>query len=58
MTTEQEIKNKIHDAIPLHPTCEQIRSEQIKIRVAMRILFAELLAAQGPKPYEPRTQLK
>lgn len=54
--TTQEIKNKVHNAIPLHPSCEQVRQAQIEARAAVRILIEEIL--KGRQPFDPRTQFK
>lgn len=54
--TTQEIKNKVHAAIPLDMNCEQVRKAQIEARAAMRVLIEELLREN--KPYEPREQYK
>jgi len=54
--TTQEIKNKVHNAIPLNTSCEQVRKAQIEARAAIRILIEELF--RKPKPYEPRTEMK
>lgn len=54
--TTQEIKQAVHDAIPLNTTCEQVRRAQIEARVAVRVLIEEIL--KDRQPFDPRTQFK
>jgi len=61
--TIQEIKQAVHNAIPLHPSCEQVRQAQIEARAAVRVLIEEIVREMQPdglrlQPYEPRTEVK
>ena len=56
MTTEKQIQIIVEKHIPLDPTCEIKRKEQIKQRVGIRIEIEEL--TRKLQQYEPRTQLK
>lgn len=58
MTTEQRIKIIVERNIPLNPTCEIKRKEQIKQRVMLRIQIEELIRELSLQQYEPRTQFK
>jgi len=56
MTTEKRIQIIVERNIPLNPTCETKRKEQIKQRIAIRMEMEEL--TRELQKYEPRTQLK
>ena len=58
MTTEQRTKIIVERNIPLNPTCEIKRKEQIKQRVMLRIQIEELIRELSLQQYEPRTQFK
>ena len=56
MTTQDRIKIIVERNIPLDPTCQTKRNDQIKQRVQLRLQLEELFRELAP--YEPRTQLK
>lgn len=58
MTTESRIKTIVERNIPLDPTCETKRKEQISQRIALRLQIEELIRELSLQQYEPRTLLK
>jgi len=58
MTTEKRIQVIVERNIPLNPTCQVKRTEQIKQRVMLRLQVEELIRELSLQQYEPRQQLK
>ena len=58
MTTEKRIQIIIERNIPLDPTCQTKRTEQMKQRIMIRMQIEELVRNLSLQQYEPREQLK
>jgi len=58
MTTEKQIQIIVERNIPLDPTCQTKRNEQMKQRIMIRMQMEELVRKLSFQQYEPREQLK
>jgi hypothetical protein len=56
MTTEKQIQIIVERNLPLDPTCQTKRNEQMKQRISLRLQLEELF--RKIQQYEPREQIK
>ncbi len=58
MTTEKRIQIIVENNIPLDPTCQTKRNDQMRQRIQLRLQLEELIRSLSLQQYEPRTVLK
>jgi len=58
MTIETRIKIIVENNIPLDPTCQTKRNEQMRQRIQLRLQLEGLFRSLSLQQFEPRTQLK